>query len=379
VAILPLIGYLGRVMFRSQESSYLLPVIFISIHIPVLLVQGLLWNWGHYLWEDMPYKAALWNQTTAFILFLLVFRAALMNKRSTAQPEQFRLMLTTMAILAFIYMIPGYFGPYYLTAPYISDDTERMSDEELFSTQSVLLENEYKNLRQSPPGKTDIFTITYGGYGYQQVFKREALFARKQIDHALGSSQRSVALANHRTTRKTLPMADLSNLYSVTGEMAQRAQTDEDILVLYITSHGGQNGEISTDMSGTELMEVDARNLHKMLKESGFRWKVVIVSACYSGSFIPVMKSDDTLIITAASATRTSFGCSDNADLTYFGEAFLKDALPKAKNFEDAFKKAKAIIESREKAENITASDPQISMGKNIRAKLSEIKFNTSR
>ena len=43
------------------------------------------------------------------------------------------------------------------------------------------------------------------------------------------------------------------------------------------------------------------------------------------------------MLITAAAADKTSFGCSDDRDLTYFGEAFYRDALPKAKNLQEAF------------------------------------------
>jgi hypothetical protein len=380
VTILPLIGFLSRRLFWVEQTSYLLPVIFLSIHIPVLLIEGLVWSWGRHVWPDFSNHLALWETTINFILFILVYRAFLMNERSTTSREQFRLMLTAIAFIAVFTIIPdkSYFRPYYMAATYIHDDSNDMTDEELFSAQPALLQSRYKTLKPSQHGKADFFVLTYGGDGYQQVFRREALFAQQQIDRALGSAGRSVTLANSEKSRKTIPLANLTNLSSVTGEMARRAQTGEDILVLYITSHGGQNGEISTDLVDTELMDVDARKVGKVLKESGFRWKVIIVSACYSGSFIPVMKDDDTLIITAASATRTSFGCADDADLTYFGEAFLKDSLPKATGFEDAFTKTRKIIADREKAENITPSDPQISMGKNIRAKLARMKFNAN-
>lgn len=72
-----------------------------------------------------------------------------------------------------------------------------------------------------------------------------------------------------------------------------------------------------------ELNQIDPKWLKDALDKSGIRWKVIVISACYSGSFIPALQDDNTLIITASAADRTSFGCENEADYTYFGRAFL--------------------------------------------------------
>ena len=80
-----------------------------------------------------------------------------------------------------------------------------------------------------------------------------------------------------------------------------------------------------------------------LLSASGAKYKVVIVSACYSGIFTPLADAD-TLVITAASATRSSFGCKDGNVWTYFGEAFFANALRRTSSLTDAFETARAII-----------------------------------
>jgi hypothetical protein len=55
----------------------------------------------------------------------------------------------------------------------------------------------------------------------------------------------------------------------------------------------------------------------------------------------------------AAAADRTSFGCSNDSDLTYFGEAFYRDALPGARSMRAAFESAKAAIAARERREHV--------------------------
>jgi hypothetical protein len=97
---------------------------------------------------------------------------------------------------------------------------------------------------------------------------------------------------------------------------------------------------------------------------------VVIVSACYSGVFLDPLKGDGTLVITAADADHSSFGCDDDRDLTYFGEAFLKDSIPTTRTLEEAFRKAAKLIEQRETSEHKIRSNPQMSVGAHMREKL---------
>jgi hypothetical protein len=89
------------------------------------------------------------------------------------------------------------------------------------------------------------------------------------------------------------------------------------------------------------------------------------------------LRDPDTIVITAAAADRTSFGCSSDADLTYFGEAFYRDALPGARSLREAFDKAKTAIAAREVAEGETPSNPQAYFGAAIEAKLAVMSTST--
>jgi hypothetical protein len=78
------------------------------------------------------------------------------------------------------------------------------------------------------------------------------------------------------------------------------------------------------------------------------------------------------LVITAAEADKTSFGCSDRARMTYFGEAFFKDSLLQSTSFVDTFYRARDIIRGREAKAGFVYSNPQIFKPKAIVEKLSE-------
>ena len=131
---------------------------------------------------------------------------------------------------------------------------------------------------------------------------------------------------------------------------------DEDVLFLALSSHGSQGATIEVSNEGMEPQPLGAVTLADLLAESGIRWKVIVVSACFSGAFVEPLADDHTIVLTAASKSRTSFGCSDTRDLTYFGEAFYRDSLPGSTQLRAAFETAKQEIRRREKEEGVRAS-----------------------
>ena len=87
---------------------------------------------------------------------------------------------------------------------------------------------------------------------------------------------------------------------------------------------------------------------------------------------MPPLKNPDTMIITAARADRSSFGCGEQSELTWFGHAFLVDALNKTGDFRQAFQLARTQVAAWEKRDNYEPSEPQISTGGGIAAELAK-------
>jgi hypothetical protein len=153
-----------------------------------------------------------------------------------------------------------------------------------------------------------------------------------------------VVLVNSRSSADRLPMATVTSIRQSLQAVAARMDTSRDILFLYLSSHGSPDHVLSLEQEGMFLRGLSAPDLARLLKESGIRWKVVVVGACYAGGFIKPLKDEHTMVITAARADRSSFGCEDENDFTYFGRAFFKEALPKASSFGEAFKLAQAMV-----------------------------------
>ena len=143
---------------------------------------------------------------------------------------------------------------------------------------------------------------------------------------------------------------------------------ESDILFLILTSHGSPEGLAVTAGRRTEILKPST--LGEMLDQTGVRHKVVIISACYSGVFIPRLANADTLVITAADADHASFGCEDKAKWTYFGDAFFNIALRQTKTLKDAFLLARTLVSNRELREGFDPSHPQMAGGANVESLL---------
>ncbi|HET8899915.1 MAG TPA: C13 family peptidase, partial [Rhodanobacteraceae bacterium] len=152
--------------------------------------------------------------------------------------------------------------------------------------------------------------------------------------------------------------------------LARVMDPTEDILFVYLTSHGSEDHTLLVDLFPLPLDQIGADDLAGILDAEPFRWRVVVVNACYAGGFLPPLAGDGTLAISAARADRSSFGCGSEADITWFGDAFLAHALNTQSDFVAAFDAARTQIAAWEKRDDLPASEPQIAVGNGITSQL---------
>jgi hypothetical protein len=145
---------------------------------------------------------------------------------------------------------------------------------------------------------------------------------------------------------------------------AKGMDADSDVLFLILTSHGSRAG--LAVKAGRLRQTLTPSKLADMLARTGVRYRVVVISACYSGVFIPRLANPDVLVITAADADHPSFGCQDKAKWTYFGDAFFNVALRQATSLKDAFVVARALVLKREQRDRFEPSNPQMAGGENV-------------
>lgn len=238
-------------------------------------------------------------------------------------------------------------------------------------TQNELLQQAAGSVAEGDPEKIELYFAGVAGYSDQDVFLKEVRFIRDLLDKQYETAGRSVILANHTDTLDDTPLATRLSMERTLSAVAEKMNPDQDILFIYLTSHGSENHELHLQQNGLALPDLSAERFGEIVKALPVKWKVVAVSACFSGGFIPHLAGDDTLVMTAAAKDRTSFGCSDTSDMTYFGRAYFKESLPEADSFEEAFRQAVKLIEEwenedMEKDKEIEHSKPQIAIGARI-------------
>ena len=251
-----------------------------------------------------------------------------------------------------------------------ADDANDADDAEaLFYDQPARIAAAAARIKPAQPGRPGVYFMGFAGDGGQGVFRREAQFASEVFGVRFGSQERSLLLINDVGDRDSYPLASLSGLGQSLKVLASRMHPETDVLMLFLTSHGSQDG-LEVENGALPLAQISPSDLRVVLDASGIRWRVVVVSACYAGVFIDALKSDTSAIVTAADAGHSSFGCDDDRELTWFGEAFLKDSLPGSASLEEAFHKAAGLIARREDAEHQIHSNPQLYLGPLMRKKL---------
>ncbi len=237
--------------------------------------------------------------------------------------------------------------------------------EGLLYSQPEVLARTLEGLLPRRPGQPNLYLVSVAGYAEQDVFMREVVSIDTLFAERFGTRGRSLMLVNSRATMRDTPLATRTSLKQALDKVGSVMDRDEDILFLFLTSHG-RPGRFSLAFYPLSLADLTPVELRKMLDDAGIRYRVIVVSACYSGSFVEALRNDDSLVITAAAADRNSFGCSNEADFTWFGKAFFDEALRRHGSFVEAFDAALPAIAGREKAEGFEPSLPQRAVGAHI-------------
>jgi hypothetical protein len=201
--------------------------------------------------------------------------------------------------------------------------------------------------------------VSFGLFGDQGVFRNEAIGAAQVMTDRFETGPVDVRYNSRKGGNATIEALATSLQTAANGLDAEK-----DVLFLILTSHGSPEG--LAIKAGRLTQTLTPSRLADMLARTGVRHKVVVISACYSGVFIPRLANPDVLVITAADANHPSFGCQDKARWTYFGDAFFNVALRQAASLKDAFVEARTLVRKRELHEHFEPSNPLMAGGANV-------------
>ena len=223
--------------------------------------------------------------------------------------------------------------------------------------QPAMLQAEIARLAPARKDDTDFYALGIAGWADQDVFVKELDGGLQSIASVIPIKDRTVRLINNRQTLDSVPLADLKNFEAAVHGIGALMDKDKDILVLFMTSHGERTG-VALELP-TATAELTPHQVAATLDGEGIKNRIVIVSACYAGIFVPPLQNDNTIIMTAADANNTSFGCAPERDWTYFGDALFRQSLHQGTTFESAFDHARTLIAGWELMDHAPPSNPQ--------------------
>ena len=214
-------------------------------------------------------------------------------------------------------------------------------------------------------GVVDAYVVS-AGLDSDPVFGRETREAGRVLSRRYGAAGRTIVLAGtNGSAPSDLPNGSITNLTLALARIAELMDKKQDVLILYVTTHGSRMGIVYHDADeGFGILS--PRRFAAILDELGIRNRLLIISACYSGVFVPALQSPTTALFTAASDSRPSFGCAADNDWTFFGDAMINHAFRKPQTLKAASDEAKGLITGWETAGRVNASNPQVSIGANV-------------
>ncbi|MGR8978511.1 MAG: C13 family peptidase [Gammaproteobacteria bacterium] len=245
--------------------------------------------------------------------------------------------------------------------------------ETLMYRQPEIVAKTLSKLKPQRKKMTDIYFVGFAGFAMEDVFGKEVRYVKQLLDNRFDTKGRSMNLINHLDTIEDAPLATSTNLALTLNRIGKLMDVENDVLILYLTSHGSKNRGLSVSFWPLVLNDLTPEMLKTIFDESGIKWRVIVVSACYSGIFVKALQGPTTLVATAAAADKASFGCGTESEFTYFGEAVFKEQLAHHYSIAAALQKAADSIGRREQVEKLDASLPQLSIGAAIEPKLQRL------
>ncbi|KGD64467.1 hypothetical protein Y5S_02222 [Alcanivorax nanhaiticus] len=238
-----------------------------------------------------------------------------------------------------------------------------------------ILDNDSDRLRRAidaipaqRPGHQDVYYLIVGGDASDDVFPRDIDVAKRVLQQKYGVGDRGIILLNSRHYER-YPLATTTSIAKALRRLGEVMDPDEDLLFVHMASHGGKGGDFALKAPGMLLPDLMPADFRAMLDAADIPRMVMVLSACYSGQWIDSLATDSNVILASARWDRTSFGCGDSSEMTWFTRAVYLDgalALNDISAFSETISSLIEGWEVQEGFENEQRSEPQFHIGDNF-------------
>lgn len=217
---------------------------------------------------------------------------------------------------------------------------------------------------QAPQMDARTFLYTHALYG-DPVFDRDVLTFQAALSDGLGAPA-AVRRFGYNDRRLSQPTPD--NLTAAIGDIATQSIDGQDLVVVMLTTHGSPEFLAQKPANSDVVSGISAQALRGFLAPLDADKQVIIIQACYSGSLIDDLASPNRIILTAAAADKSSFGCNPDNDNTWYVKS-LNAALRQGGSWSDIAARTKAGVRALEEQQGIgpnSFSNPQSYVGRNM-------------
>jgi hypothetical protein len=376
--VMMLLSALLALAFRQGTLILAIPVVALSgypvLQIALTLPSALL------RWASLPDSLVTPLETLALAWVVTVFVRTVAVALAAGRPHRWPRAVAGGLLLAAPMWLASEIAP---TEPWwrqpavhggLDPRYPNPASEAVLATQQDLFDDALSKLEDETPGVADIYFVGFAGDARDDVFRKDVQAAQRVMDERWNTGGKSLALINNPRTLLDTPIATVTNLRATLNEIGGVINPDEDVVMVYLASHAGRDHVLDIALPPLELAQLTPGALRTLLADAGIKWRIVVVSACYSGAYIDALEDEHTMVMTASQSDRTSFGCSQRSDATYFGEALFRDGLAKSDSLVTAFEIAKKRVAEREVAAGLKPpSNPQLSVGEAMKEKLKEL------
>jgi hypothetical protein len=256
----------------------------------------------------------------------------------------------------------GPLDPWWREIDALTSDPNAISpaSEAVLAAQDFMIDRALDQLEDERSGVTDLYFVGFAPDARRPGFALDVDVAQRAMDERWSTSGRSVVLINSPLTVAERPFASITHLRKVLLEIGEVINTDEDMVMVYLTGSSGPDHALSAVNPPLELIGLSPAGLKQLLDAAGIRWRIVVVSTCYAGAWIDALKDDATVVIASSAADVKASDCAGGLGPTSFGEAFFGNGMRRNDDLAHAFDAARRALASRHAVEPAMAVGPAI-------------------
>jgi len=363
LGLLALTSAVIAILRRDTELYLALPIVVLA-SFPLLQVVHALPDLPQLAPTIAPRTRAIFDYAVLGWMLLVAMRAVYVCLDPVRPRRRAWSVVGGVLLIAPIWFAPllGPLDPWWreFDAAPAGGDAISPASEAVLAAQEFILDRALDSLDDERPGVTDLYFVGFAPDARRAGFVADVDGAQRAMDERWNTNGRSVTLVNSPLTVAERPFATITHLRKVLLEIGDVIDADEDVVMVYLTGSSDAEHALNAVNPPLDLVKLSAQGLKQLLDAAGIRWRIVVVSTCNAGTWLDVLKDDETVVIASSAADVRGRDCAGGVAPSAFGEAFFGQGMRRHDELPLAFEVARKSLAGRHAAEPVMAIGPAI-------------------